>query len=580
MTTGSPTNGSMALAAVAARHPEKTFYLGQVFNDTTNSYKLVWFLALLSLLQRDQKAESLPLSDILAEMAVVAWHPVCLFRLSLGSQDKLQHVILDLQAFSHLDADEKPDGVRAFLQNSPQAESQLQWFARYVPTRFLTPWFAETLRALPDGRRDAEIRRLARASQQGPFATPYWLEKDVLRISPSWRCFLLENAAVIRGFAEHSFALYLRTRNPNVPGIVNKLHAPIERQLAEARQFWSVVRSEFNATGRASRFRDIYSNRPIAEKFSIDHFLPWSFVVHDLVWNLTPVEPAINSAKGDTLPDLELYLPRLASLHFEAIGAAKKRPRLLEDYTECFRLNASELVGLSEDGLIERFRGVMVPQAQIAVNQGFQSGWKFCSAAAAVEIPFEATPAPKLAPDQDAVPDNIIELFPDADAQALAAEYLPFYALKVAAGNFLAGTASEPEGWVHARNHGFKHRLTPGMFVTQVVGHSMEPTIKNGSYCVFRTPVEGSRQGRILLVQKGDFTDPETGGSYTVKRYRSTKSVTEDGWQHQRIDLVPDNPDRQRFPVLTFSLKDDADLQVIAEFIQVLTPSPQRSPTD
>ena len=25
---------------------------------------------------------------------------------------------------------------------------------------------------------------------------------------------------------------------------------------------------------------------------------PWSFVVHDLLWNLTPVEPATNSSKG------------------------------------------------------------------------------------------------------------------------------------------------------------------------------------------------------------------------------------------------------------------------------------------
>lgn len=46
------------------RYPEKTFYLGHVFNDTTNSYKLAWFLAILALIERSTQ-QSLPLKDIL-----------------------------------------------------------------------------------------------------------------------------------------------------------------------------------------------------------------------------------------------------------------------------------------------------------------------------------------------------------------------------------------------------------------------------------------------------------------------------------------------------------------------------------
>lgn len=38
------TDSGVALAATALRYPEKTFYLGQVFRDTTNSYKLFGFL--------------------------------------------------------------------------------------------------------------------------------------------------------------------------------------------------------------------------------------------------------------------------------------------------------------------------------------------------------------------------------------------------------------------------------------------------------------------------------------------------------------------------------------------------------
>jgi len=54
-----------------------------------------------------------------------------------------------------------------------------------------------------------------------------------------------------------------------------------------------------------------------------------------------------------------------------------------------------------------------------------------------------------------------------------------------------------------------KCRLRPGMFVAQVVGKSMEPTISDGSYCLFRAPVIGTRQGKIVLVQLRNAIDPD-----------------------------------------------------------------------
>jgi hypothetical protein len=85
-----------SLAGVDLRYPEKVYYLGQVFNDKTNSYKLFWFLAILSVLRRTD-ARAVRLADLLNEMAVTAWHPACLFHLSLGRQDKLQEVVANLQ---------------------------------------------------------------------------------------------------------------------------------------------------------------------------------------------------------------------------------------------------------------------------------------------------------------------------------------------------------------------------------------------------------------------------------------------------------------------------------------------------
>ena len=144
---------------------------------------------------------------------------------------------------------------------------------------------------------------------------------------------------------------------------------------------------------------------------------------------------------------------------------------------------------------------------------------------------------------------------------------VPLVPLKAAAGGFsgqqFVGEDAEFE-WVEVHS---RHRLRPGMFVAQVVGRSMEPTIPGGSWCLFRGPVEGSRQGKDVLVQLRDATDPETGQHYTVKRYRSEKKQGTESWRHERITLEPANPEFE--PIVLAGTEED-QLQVIAEFVEVL----------
>jgi SOS-response transcriptional repressor LexA len=114
-----------------------------------------------------------------------------------------------------------------------------------------------------------------------------------------------------------------------------------------------------------------------------------------------------------------------------------------------------------------------------------------------------------------------------------------------------------------------RHRLRPGMFVAQVVGKSMEPAIPDGAYCLFASPIEGTRQGKTVLVQLRDATDPETGQRYTIKRYESEKAKRGDSWRHTRITLKPVNPDCE--PIVLTD-RDDGELEVIAEMIEVISP--------
>src|SRR5262249_23308765 len=122
------------------------------------------------------------------------------------------------------------------------------------------------------------------------------------------------------------------------------------------------------------------------------------------------------------------------------------------------------------------------------------------------------------------------------------ANCVPLVPLKAAAGAFSDPQHIEDDGfeWVAVES---RHRLGKGMFVAQVVGKSMGPTIPDGAYCLFRAPVEGTREGKTVLVQLRDATDPESGQRYTVKRYRSEKASAGDSWRHERITLEPMNPE-------------------------------------
>ncbi|MCK6684713.1 MAG: HsdR family type I site-specific deoxyribonuclease [Thermoanaerobaculia bacterium] len=148
---------------------------------------------------------------------------------------------------------------------------------------------------------------------------------------------------------------------------------------------------------------------------------------------------------------------------------------------------------------------------------------------------------------------------------------VPLVPLKAAAGAFGDPQNLPPDAefeWASVRS---RHRLRPGMFAARVTGRSMEPRIPDGSLCLFSAPVEGTRQGKTVLVELRDATDPETGERFTVKRYESEKSASgEDSWRHSRITLKPLNPD---FPPIILPPGEGERLNVVAEFIEVLPES-------
>ena len=148
---------------------------------------------------------------------------------------------------------------------------------------------------------------------------------------------------------------------------------------------------------------------------------------------------------------------------------------------------------------------------------------------------------------------------------------IPLTSLKAAAGSWSREQASLEdapdwaETWVMPNED---IAIEKGMFIAQVQGDSMVPLIPNGSWCLFRAPRAGSRDGRVLLVWHSGISDPHTGGQYTVKQYHSEKAAGPDqGWYHTRIELKPRNP---AYEPIVLEPQGQDEVKVIAEFVRVL----------
>jgi type I restriction enzyme R subunit len=191
---------------------------------------------------------------------------------------------------------------------------------------------------------------------------------------------------------------------------------------------------------------------------------------------------------------------------------------------------------------------------QMVLEQAVQLGFEF-----AEEAP-SALPAKvvELAP---------FEIVPDSEARPFE-NCVPLVSLKVAAGYFREGDRLvEPEAWVVPNG---RTKPASGHFVAQVVGQSMNRRVPSGAYCVFRYPVEGSRNGRVLLVENRAITDPDLEGPTTLKIWESTKVETGDGsWRHEEIRLVPDTTASGYEPIVLRNVPED-EIRVVAELVEVL----------
>ena len=171
--------------------------------------------------------------------------------------------------------------------------------------------------------------------------------------------------------------------------------------------------------------------------------------------------------------------------------------------------------------------------------------------------------AAQLEPQHESIPKLRIE--PEINDEVKYIDFLPLYSIRAACGYFGEGELVDESGWMKVESMG---KLNRNMFIVQAVGHSMEPLIHDGDYCVFRANPAGSRQGKIILAEHHNYYDPDYAGSYSIKIYTSKKSFDEEGnWAHEEILLLPKN---SIYSPIVIEEENADEFRIVGEFIGVL----------
>ncbi len=328
-------------------------HLAACFNSTSATYKFYWLLSILDAVQNQQREVSK--KQLFASMLSNAWYTVNYFQVSFGQQDSIQSTVRQLKSIEGITIDAQRATIqnRLVKSNNQETRKLLSHFDNQVPHRFLSPWYP--------GKGKREIYLL---SQNGDKQPIYQLYKEKIIIPEQWFDYLKTHIRIIRNYVYWNLSLFLQTRNPNVPDIPNKLIKPAKRNaLTKQREFWDYV------IDKNGPLRCIYTGKELLKgKYHVEHFVPYSFVSHDQIWNLIPSDNSFNMSKSNKLPPLEKYFDsfyNLQELALQAYLTDRPNEKLLEDY---FYIGTDLQQGLSK----EKFYDVINPLVTIAFNNGFE----------------------------------------------------------------------------------------------------------------------------------------------------------------------------------------------------------------
>ena len=355
-------------------------YLSRLFDNTSNCYKFFWFQAILRKL--DGNRCRFTYDELINEMIADAWYMVTEYHLRLGPlgvTDNLEEVVKYIYEQYGFLSSEKREKLLEFLQSTEDKK-----ISKYkadltlnVPYRLQVPFYDEIEigKSLWSGSKQTltdEINRQRRLMYY--FARISGLG-TVIEVDATWSEYLFKHKEILKCWTQLKLIQYLQNKNPSVPGIADKIEAPVARDINRVRKYWSLIIQVDPS------LRDIYGDVSLVdEAISVDHFVPWQYVAHDELWNLHPTTKSINSSKNNSLPSWALYFEPLGELEYRAYELKSENEIIAREFNKIapYHLNNQEIRnqlyadGLNRNDFKNRLEHVIRPVYESAKNQGFK----------------------------------------------------------------------------------------------------------------------------------------------------------------------------------------------------------------
>lgn len=351
--------------------------LSRLFDNTTTSYKYLFFRAILhSLHETKFEEEEFELNEIVIKMLIEASYPYIHYRLSFGKMDQIAETIKKCCVGNYDNFEEK---IR-----SSENKKIIKDLLNYVPYRLISVFFKNQLKNIPDHKKNQKIKEFA--SEQFDKIKPIYkiINDEKIILHKKWIEYFRENYKIVKAWADWEWMQYLQQKNPNVPAISQKLYPPPERlNLKKQTEYWKQIIVNWDKFNKKGKLKCIYSSDILDKdyKFSLDHFLPWSFVGHNQLWNLIPVKPEANTSKSDSLPS-DIYLDGFIDVQYIGLSFSKEILGIArwEKEVECFvfdlHINSYNDL-LDKEKLREKYENTLRPLFQIAENMGFEKDWRY-----------------------------------------------------------------------------------------------------------------------------------------------------------------------------------------------------------
>ena len=351
-------------------------------------YKFYWLDAITTLILENNTQTTF--NDIINEMIADAWYSVVEFHIHLSGivykdKDNLEKAVTLLRKHSGLHSNATRIEIKnAIVEYEPFIIKEKEQLTKMVPYKALSGFFINhnlgPLNA-SEGRMVQQIRKFNTSNTKLPYilGDSSGLSREVV-FDEDWSQMIKDNAVSIKGWIKHEKVKWLQRNNPEMPGIVFKL-APLDnktRKLEAVRKLWKGIFPY-------AQINDVFTNKPInANDFDIDHFVPFSFVMNNELWNLMPMDSNLNSEKNNNLPLWDKFFGRFADNQFVMYELIYAKKDVFDLYEECYKDNLHSVwaiqklyrKGNSKERFVEILSSNMRPVYDSASRQGY-SLWKY-----------------------------------------------------------------------------------------------------------------------------------------------------------------------------------------------------------